>query len=130
MGRTVALIDDSSVMRSILRKSIMMSSNLDVSDFVEAENGAKGLELIETNKSIDIIITDLHMPELGGVEMMEKLKANGTTKAPIVVISTVGDEKMQNTCKGLGAVAFLKKPFSHEDIEGLLTTVIKDHLGG
>ena len=129
MGRTIALIDDSSVMRSILRKSILMS-DLGVSEFVEASNGAEGLKLIESNKAIDIIITDLHMPELGGVEMMEKLKASGITKAPIIVISTVGDENMQNTCKGLGAVAFLKKPFSHEDIEGLLTDVIKKHLGG
>ena len=129
MGRTIALIDDSSVMRSILRKSIMMS-NLDVTDFVEASNGAEGLALIESNQNIDLIITDLHMPELGGVEMMEKLKAAGIARAPIVVISTVGDENMQNTCKGLGAVAFLKKPFSHEDIEGLLTNVIKEHLNG
>ena len=129
MGKTIALIDDSSVMRSILRKSMMMS-NLDITDFLEAENGEEGLALIQGNQTIDLIVTDLHMPKLGGVEMMEKLKAAGTAKAPIVVISTVGDEKMQDTCKALGAVAFLKKPFSHEDIEGLLMDVFKKHLGG
>lgn len=124
MGKTIALIDDSSVMRSIIRKSIMMS-NLDISDFIEADNGLDGLQLIENNQDrLDLVITDLHMPKCSGVEMMEKLKEHGVNKAPIIVISTMSDAKMQETCKRLGAVAFLKKPFSHEDIETLLRDIL------
>ncbi len=123
MGKTIALIDDSKVMRSILRKSILMS-DLDVQQFIEAENGLEGLNVIEHNQDqLDLIITDLHMPELGGIEMLKKIKEAGGNKAPIVVISTVGDAEMQQACKNLGAVAFIKKPFSHEDIEKLLNTV-------
>ena len=120
MGKTIALIDDSSVMRSIIRKSIMMS-DFDISDFIEAENGFDGYDMIETHQdNLDLIITDLHMPKCSGVEMMEKLKEGGFNKVPIVVISTMADTEMQKTCKDLGAVAFLKKPFSHEDIETVL----------
>jgi two-component system chemotaxis response regulator CheY len=123
MGKTIALIDDSKVMRSILRKSILMS-DLEVQQFIEAENGLEGLNVIERNQEhLDLIITDLHMPELGGIEMLKKIKEAGGNKAPIVVISTVGDAEMQQTCKNLGAVAFIEKPFSHEDIEKLLNTV-------
>ncbi len=125
MGKTVALIDDSSVMRSIIRKSIMMS-DLEVTNFIEAEDGFEGLDLIQNNKNdIDLIITDLHMPKCTGVEMLQKIKKEGLTKVPIVVISTVGDAEMQSKCKELGAVAFLKKPFSHEDIELVLSAILK-----
>lgn len=126
MGKTIALIDDSSVMRAILRKAILMSK-FEVDHFVEAENGLEGLEVIRSNKEkLDLIITDLHMPKCGGVEMLEELKTSAITRAPIVVISTVGDSGMQKTCKNLGAVAFLEKPFSHEDIETLLESVFQD----
>lgn len=123
MGKTVALIDDSKVMRSILRKSILMSHH-EVGDFLEAENGLEGLNLIQANKgSIDLIITDLHMPELGGIEMLRKIKEAGENSVPIVVISTVGDAEMQETCKSLGARAFIEKPFSPEDIEKMLNSI-------
>lgn len=125
MAKTIAIIDDSSVMRSILRKSIMMSG-IDVADLQEAGNGQEGLSLIESNTGkLDLIITDLDMPTMTGVEMMEKIKSSGLKTAPIVVISTVGDEKMRETCKSLGAVDFLNKPFSHEDIQALLEKVLK-----
>lgn len=123
MGMTFALIDDSSVMRAILRKAISMSP-FQVDRFVEAANGFEGLEVIQANPDgLDLIITDLHMPRCGGVEMLQKLQSEKLTKTPVVVISTVGDEEMKKTCEALGAVAFLQKPFAHEDIEQLLERV-------
>lgn len=123
MGKTIALIDDSRVMRSILRKSILMSDH-EIQEFVEAANGAEGLSVIEEHKEkLDLIITDLHMPVLDGIAMLEKLREIGAAQAPIVVISTVGDAQMQETCKNLGAVAFIEKPFSQEDIEKLLDSI-------
>ncbi len=123
MGKTIALVDDSSVMRSILRKSIMMS-NIDVSEFLEAQNGREGLELI-TNQGdkLDLIITDLDMPKCTGIQMMKQIKEAGIKTPPIVVITTVGDKNMRETCLSLGAVAFLNKPFSSEDIRNLLSEV-------
>jgi len=123
MGKTIALIDDSSVMRSILRKAILMS-DVEVEDFLEAANGAEGFEVIKQHAdNLDVIFTDLDMPERGGVQMMRELRDSGITNIPIVIVSTVGDNKMQETCKELGAVAFLRKPFSHEDIRELLSNV-------
>ena len=64
MSLTIALIDDSRVMRSIIRKSIMMS-NFEETRFLEASNGSDALQiLIENRDGIDLIITDLHMPVL------------------------------------------------------------------
>ena len=124
MAKTIALIDDSAVMRAILRKSILMA-NRDVGEFVEAGNGKEGFELIQAKGAeFDLIITDLDMPEWSGVQMMKKIQEAGLKTAPIVVITTVGDSGMRETCRELGAVAFLNKPFSSEEIKGLLERVL------
>ena len=124
MAKTIALIDDSAVMRAILRKSILMA-NLDVGKFVEADNGKDGFKLIQDKGAdFDLIITDLDMPEWSGVQMMKKIQETGLKTAPIVVITTVGDSGMRETCRKLGAVAFLNKPFSPEEIKGLLERVL------
>ena len=125
MAKKVALIDDSRVMRSILRKAIMMSE-MGIEDIVEAENGKVGLEMIKSNyDSLDLIFTDLDMPEMTGVEMMRHLKADGLSKVPIVIVSTVGDNQMRQTCRELGAVDYINKPFSHEDIVQFIQTFWK-----
>ena len=124
MAKTIALIDDSAVMRAILRKSILMA-NRDVGEFVEAGNGKDGFKLIQDKGAdFDLIITDLDMPEWSGVQMMKKIQETGLKTAPIVVITTVGDSGMRETCRKLGAVAFLTKPFSSEEIKGLLERVL------
>lgn len=124
MAKTIALIDDSAVMRAILRKSILMA-NRDVGEFVEASNGKEGFELIKNKGAdFDLIITDIDMPEWSGVQMMKKIRETGLKTAPIVVITTVGNSGMRETCRALGAVGFLNKPFSAEEIKGLLERVL------
>lgn len=125
MVRTIALIDDSRVMRSIIRKSIMMS-NLKVTQFIEASNGSEGLQiLLENRDNIDLIITDLHMPGVDGIELLGQIQKTGHfTDVPIIVISTDSNESTQLRCRQFGVRGFLGKPFSHEDVVGLLDSVL------
>lgn len=125
MGRTIALIDDSKVMRSIFRKSIMMS-DLDVTSFIEASDGNEGLRmLLENRDDIDLIITDLHMPGIGGVELLSKMHDTGYfTDVPIVVISTDINESTQQHCRQYGVRRFLAKPFSQDDVARMLDSVL------
>ena len=127
MSLTIALIDDSRVMRSIIRKSIMMS-NFEVTRFLEASNGSDALQiLIENRDEIDLIITDLHMPGVSGIEMLRMLQSTGHfTNIPIIVISTDINEVTQQQCRQYGARGFLGKPFSHDDVVGLLTLVLEN----
>ncbi|MCH7623576.1 MAG: response regulator [Nitrospinae bacterium] len=127
MSLTIALIDDSRVMRSIIRKSIMMS-NFEETRFLEASNGSDGLQiLIENRDEIDLIITDLHMPGVSGIEMLRMLQSTGHfTNIPIIVISTDINEVTQQQCRQYGVRGFLGKPFSHDDVVGLLTLVLEN----
>ena len=124
MSKTIGLIDDSKVMRSILRKSILMC-NYKVDEFLEADNGEDGLSLLTASgKEIDIAFVDLHMPKMSGLEMMQKLREAGFSSVPIVVVSTSADTEMQKTCKELGAVGFVRKPFTPQDIGALMEQVV------
>lgn len=125
MSLTIAVIDDSKVMRSIIRKSIMMS-NYKGTRFLEASNGSEGLKIIlENREDIDLIITDLHMPGLSGIELLRMLQSTGHfTDIPIIVISTDSNESTKQQCRKFGVQGFLGKPFSHEDVVELLASVL------
>lgn len=124
MSKTIGLIDDSKVMRSILRKSILMC-NYKVDEFLEAENGEEGFDLLsEKQDQLDIAFLDLHMPKLGGLEMLTKLKSQGSISVPIVIVSTSADMEMQKKCMELGAVGFIRKPFTPQDVGILMEKIV------
>ena len=123
-GKKVVIIDDSRVMRSILRKAILMAE-IEIEAFIEAANGNEGVAKIKENlDSLDIVFTDLDMPECTGVQMMTRLREEGIQGFPIVIVSTVGNKEMQETCHDLGAVAFLEKPFKQEEIGNLFKSLL------
>ena len=123
MSKTIGLIDDSKVMRSILRKSILMN-NVQVSEFLEADNGMEGFEMLSGHRDqLDIAFVDLHMPKMGGVEMLKRLRSEGIESVPIVIVSTSADLEMQRTCMDLGAVGFIRKPFTPQEIGTLMVKI-------
>jgi two-component system chemotaxis response regulator CheY len=124
MSKTIGLIDDSKVMRSILRKSILMC-NYKVDEFMEAENGEEGFDLLSGKQDLmDIAFVDLHMPKVGGLEMLTKLKSEGSISVPIVIVSTSADMEMQKKCMELGAVGFIRKPFTPQDVGVLMEKIV------
>ncbi len=125
----IVIVDDSTVMRSILRKSILMTEN-DVGEFIEAADGVEGAARIrEHADSIAVVFSDLDMPNATGIQMLTTLKQEQVGGFPIVIVSTVGNQQMQDTCKALGAVAFLNKPFTQDEIGDLLQTILQPSAG-
>ncbi|HUJ74083.1 MAG TPA: response regulator [bacterium] len=123
MERTIALIDDSLTIRTILRKAVMMS-DVGAKSIVEADNGLDGLELIKKLRDqLQLVIMDLKMPKMDGLQVLTELRNAGINSVPIVVLSSTADNQVQATCKSLGARAFLKKPFSHEDFKAVLDSI-------
>jgi len=124
MSRTIAVIDDSTTIRSILRKAVMMS-DIDAKEVLEADNGLDGLDLIKrTKEKLNLVIMDLKMPKMDGIALLNELKNAGIQSIPILVLSSTADQQIQEKCKNLGATAFLKKPFSHEDFKTVLDRIL------
>ena len=127
MALNLLIVDDSSVMRSMILKSLQMSG-VDIGDLYQAGNGQEGLDALEQHW-IDLVIADLNMPVLNGEEMLECMKKNPVTSTiPVLVISTEGSETRIEHLKSLGA-RFIRKPFTPEQIRDIITDLTGGHHG-
>lgn len=89
-----------------------------------AMNGLEALDVLSREKGFDLIILDINMPVMNGVEFMEKLKTDNIhRKIPIIVVSTEGKEEDTMRALRLGAWGYLVKPFKSESLYELIEKV-------
>ncbi|MEI6610972.1 MAG: response regulator [Deltaproteobacteria bacterium] len=123
MSFNLLIVDDSGSMRAVIKK-IVTISGFQIDKCLEANNGREALELLSTNW-IDIIISDINMPEVNGLELLEQLKTNDTLKEiPVIMITTEGSSQRMQEAFERGAKGFIKKPFLPEEIKKVLYDVI------
>ncbi len=123
MSINVLVIDDSSVMRAMIRKSLQLSG-LDLNEVYEAADGQQGIDILDYCCT-DLIITDINMPVMNGEAMIEQIRNNPKTKdIPILVISSEGSKLRVERLKDKG-VAFIHKPFFPENIRDMIKTLMK-----
>jgi two-component system chemotaxis response regulator CheY len=123
MSYRVLIVDDSAVVRTMVKKAISMAG-LDVEEVHEAANGLEALQQLKAHW-VDIVFTDLHMPVMNGMELVQSMARDGVlATTPVVVVSSDPSETRAEDLKRLGVRAYLKKPFRPEGfrevIEGLL----------
>lgn len=110
-SRKVLIVDDSSTSRMITRRCLEMASG-DPMTFLEAPDGAEALSVLE-NESVDLIITDINMPKMDGMTFVWKVKLNERLEnTPILVLSSMKNERMETALLGLGVTSFIQKPIS------------------
>lgn len=125
MGLKIIVIDDSSIVRGMLKK-VMGLSGLDIQEVIEASNGQEALDKL-SGSTVDLAFLDINMPIMNGMEFMEKVRADENLKTlPVVVVSTEGSQERINRMKELKVVHYLRKPVTPEQ----LSSTIKDLLGG
>ncbi len=119
MAFNVLIVDDSSSMRMMLRKTLEVSG-FDIGEIFEAGNGKEALEVLE-NTWADLILTDVHMPEMDGFAFLKMLKEKDVVSTtPVVVVTTEGREERVDELIQLGASGWVKKPFRPEEIKEIL----------
>lgn len=111
MNQKILLVDDSAFMRTIIKNTLTDSG---YSDFLEAEDGRKAIELYESGKP-DLVILDLIMPNMDGVETLKKIR-HIDEKAKVLVLTAIGQDQMQKECKKYGAAGYLIKPFEDKEL--------------
>ncbi|MDO9287605.1 MAG: response regulator [Thermodesulfovibrionales bacterium] len=118
----VLIVDDSKLIHQMYRLVLMRYKNCTLMD---AMNGLEALDILSREKGIDLILLDINMPVMNGVQFMEKLKKDGLYRhIPIVVISTEGKEEDTIRAMKLGAWGYIVKPFKSESLYELLEKVI------
>ncbi|ADW18360.1 response regulator receiver protein [Desulfobulbus propionicus DSM 2032] len=119
MAKNVLLVDDSSTMRKIISRSLRQAG-LDFGEIYEAGDGQEALAVLE-KESIDIVLSDINMPNMNGIEFLrEKANRPGMKDIPVFMISTETGEDIIGEAKSLGAVGALKKPFTPDKVNEVL----------
>ena len=124
MAYNILVVDDSSVMRTMIIKSLGMSG-VDMGEVYQAGNGKEGLEELDKNW-IDLVIVDINMPVMNGQEMIDTMRQNDDTSTiPVIVISTEGSEKRIAQLKERG-IRFIHKPFTPEIIRDTVNGIMEE----
>jgi DNA-binding response OmpR family regulator len=115
MKKTALIVDDDAMSRGLIR----MVLEYDAFHCLEAENGERALTLLE-NQKIDLIILDLIMPKVTGLEVLTALRQTTNTLQPkIVIISGLLNPEIQSRATQLGAHAILEKPYDLGELRTL-----------
>ncbi len=123
MAKTIMIVDDSSTMLMSLKNS------LEIAGFqvLTASDGQLALDQLKAGAKPDLIITDINMPNMGGLEFIGKARTvSGFRFTPILVLTTESQQDRRDEAKKLGATGWLVKPVSGAD----LTKIIKQVLPG
>lgn len=113
MSKTILTVDDSKSIREAVRFALEPLGY----DIIEAEDGVEGLEQLDRTK-VDLVITDLNMPNLDGIGFIEKVREKGTFAGlPLVMLTTEGQAEKMRRGKKAGASGWIVKPFNELQLE-------------
>jgi len=117
VSKKILIAEDSSTMRSLIVSTIAALGDFEI---VEAANGFEALRILPREK-VDLVITDINMPDINGLELVSFVKNNPNYKqTPLFIISTEGSERDREKGLSLGADAYLTKPFSPQELQSLI----------
>ncbi|MBF0212477.1 MAG: response regulator [Magnetococcales bacterium] len=110
MSKSILCVDDSASMRQTIKLTLAVRGYR----IVEAVDGLDGLEKAQ-KETVDLVITDLNMPRMGGLEFIDELRKLSEYKGvPILFVTTESDEALRARAREAGATGWLTKPFAPE----------------
>src|SRR5690349_2968023 len=106
MSVSVLVVDDSATVRTIIEKTLRMT-NVPLKEFYTAANGQEALDVL-MNNWVDLVLTDINMPVMTGIELIERMSTEESLKGiPIVVVSTEGSATRYEELKAKGVRAYI-----------------------
>jgi two-component system chemotaxis response regulator CheY len=123
MSLNVLVVDDSPVMRKVVRRSLGMCG-LPVGEIHEAGNGLEALAVL-ARCWVDLVVADINMPEMNGVEMVEKMAEDQLiARIPVVMVTSERSEARIERLRQLGVRGYLTKPFRPEALRDLVNDLL------
>ena len=124
MDMNILIVDDSSVMRKILERSLRQAVPNGIEQVVEAGDGAEALAKLDAGP-IQLIFSDINMPNMNGLDFLRSMKETPHKDLPVIMVTTEGGEKTVMEAISLGAKGFIRKPFTPQQMESTLAKVMK-----
>ncbi len=122
MTLKLLVVDDSSTMRRIIKNTLQ---RLGFEDVLEAEHGVEAWQIMERTPDINVLITDWNMPEMNGLELVRKVRADGRyDNMPIIMVTTEGGKTEVITALKAGVNNYIVKPFTPQVLKEKLEDVL------
>ncbi|HKV77891.1 MAG TPA: response regulator [Candidatus Sulfotelmatobacter sp.] len=120
---TVLIVDDSSVMRKIVERSLRQAG-LEIGQVLEAGNGLEALAVVK-EKKVNLVLCDINMPAMDGLEFVKQLPSVENAKGvPVVMITTEGSEGHVVQALSAGARGYIRKPFTADQVKEHILPVL------
>ncbi len=118
----ILIVDDSAIMRTLIKR-VLALTDVRAEDILEAANGAEALRILKS-QDVQVLFTDINMPEMTGVELLQQLAEDDRySRLTRVVISTDGSASRREEVAGLEVRCYLEKPFTPEVMRDVLNEV-------
>ena len=121
MLRKILAVDDSAIIHQMYK---LFLSHYKSCKLISAMNGLEALDKLGQEEGIDLILLDINMPVMNGLEFLQRVQKEPAYQAiPVIIISTEGKE--EDTIRGLkmGAKGYVKKPFQASELHGLIEKI-------
>lgn len=112
----ILLVDDSSTMRKILRTCLQQALG-DGFCALEAADGASALQQLREHPEVCLVLSDLNMPDMDGIAMLEAIRASATAaRIPVVMVSAESSQSRRASALDAGADGYIAKPFTVDSV--------------
>jgi len=116
-SKSILLVEDSATTRALIKAVIDEMGDFNT---VEASSGFEALKLLPTQE-FDLVITDINMPDINGLELMNFLKNNQRySHIPLIIVTTERSEEDRKRGMALGATAYITKPFKADELQEVI----------
>ncbi len=126
----ILVVDDSSIIRQMVCKSLGLAG-IGPHEVLEAADGKLALALLrERANDIDLVLADIHMPNMTGTQLVSEMAQDETLKRiPVIIISSDGNAANQQRLQALGVRALIKKPFRPEQLRAVVQPILGEEGG-
>ncbi len=122
MALNVLIVDDSAAIRKILQR-VLVQADITLGIVLEAGDGQEALEKLQ-GAQVHLILSDINMPRMDGLQFLSQLKLTEHKGVPVVMITTEGGQAKVMEAVNLGAVGYVRKPFTADQIKEKLVGII------
>jgi len=117
MSHRILIVDDEPDLEQLIRQRFRKQVKKNEYEFVAAFNGLEALNILQEDKEIDLVLTDINMPQMDGLTLLKKIRELNNPVLRAVVISAYGDMENIRTAMNRGAFDFVTKPIDFEDLD-------------
>jgi adenylate cyclase len=124
MSARILVVDDEPDLETLLVQKFRRQIRDGMVDFLFARNGVEALALLGETRDVDMVVTDINMPRMDGLTLLQKLQES-EDKLSTIIVSAYGDMANIRTAMNCGAFDFLTKPIDFQDLEATIAKTIR-----